>query len=521
MSSTGYSKIAFYSRTAYNQPMGLQRVPLSDFSGGLNTKDGPFNLQPNEAQDLMNVVLTERGALEQRAGKTKFNTNWPASPAIAENMRNWYPNGSSRRLMMSINGTIYSCSTGGVLTSIFAGTAGTIWSFEQAQDSTNVDFLWCLNGVDTPQKISTGGVASTWGGGPPVGSMQRLWKNRMCVAGRASFPQRLYYSDIGNPELPVTQYGTNFIDIKTTDDDEDPITWLEVIGDHLIVFKKQSVWQVFDSNSFANQRLGGPGCEGRFMSSVNEGRCYFFHRSGVWSTGGADSPVYESEAIENFITDNLNYGEIARVRVASSRDRRVFVALPFLDSDQNNRVLELVPYLRRARREGARASNGAWTAHDYNVSCMATFRPVDTDLLMGADTVSGVMRLFTGLNDNGTAIDAWWMFGWRAILGEEPFERVRRVNVEMTGRCVVSMYTDFSQGSTFSAVIETPTDADPLWNGGLWNGGAWDPTTSVALQRVRPETRGRYHAIMFQNGDLNKTFKILRGELVIRGGKEH
>src|SRR5262245_8337694 len=32
--------------------VGLQRFPLNDYRGGLNSKDGPFALKPEEAQDL-------------------------------------------------------------------------------------------------------------------------------------------------------------------------------------------------------------------------------------------------------------------------------------------------------------------------------------------------------------------------------------------------------------------------------------------------------------------------------------
>lgn len=502
--------------------MGLQRVPLSDFSGGLNTKDGPFNLEPNEAQDLLNVILTERGALAQRDGKTRFDTSGAPAATPIQHMRNWYPIGVDRRLICSINGTIYSCSTSGALSILFAGTAGTTWSFEQGQDSAGVDYLWCINGVDTPKKISTAGAVSNWLNTPPNGTMLRLWKNRMCIGGVTAFPQRIFYSDIANPESPSATYGTNFIDIKTTDDDLDPLTWFEVIADHLLVFKKQSVWQVYDSNSFANQRLGSPGCENRFMSCVSEDRCYYFHRSGVWSTNGADSPVYEAEAIENYLIENLNYTQIAKVRMAASRDRRVFVAFPLSVDTENSRLLELVPYLRRARREGARASNGAWTMHDYNVAALATFRPVDVDVLMAADTVEGLMQLFNGANDDGVAIDARWKFGWRAVLGEEPLERVRRVNVELSGSCTVSVFTDFQEGASYTALLlSTGDDPDPLWDGGTWDSGIWDSVAAVQLKRIRPETRGRYHCVEFRNIELDTSFKILRAELVIRGGKEH
>lgn len=495
--------------------MGLKRFQLGDFSGGLNTKDNPLSLKPNEARDLLNVIITERGALEQRAGKTLFSAS--GLPAQApDHIRNWYPTPAIKFLMASINGTIYSGTVAGVFTSRFAGTAGTVWAMEQMQDAAGTNYLWAMNGTDTPQKLTSAPTASAWSGSPPNGTMMRVWKNRMCVAGVAANPQRLHYSTIGNPELPSPY---NFVDIRTSEDDIDPITWLEVVGDFLIVFKSQSIWAVYDSNTFANRRLGSPGCVDRFMSCVSEGRLYWFHRSGVWSTDGNTEPRFESERIENLILDNVNYAQLSKVRMAASRDRRVFVALPFGASTTNNRLLELIPYLREGEDK---SSNGAWTMHDYPVGALCSFRPANADVLVaGAAATNKIHTLFTGTNDDGAAITAYWFFGWSSIIGEEPFERLRRINVLISGDAVVEVYDDFSVGASFTAALVSPALTDPLWDGGTWDGGVWTAASDASLKKVRPETRARYHSIRFINTQLNKSFKIFQTELVFRGGKEH
>jgi hypothetical protein len=221
--------------------VGLQRFPLSGFHGGVNTRSGPFDLEPNEAQDALNCTLTQRGALQQRAGKTLFATIVAAKRA--ENLRAWYTPAGVKWLMASIDGSVYSISSGGVATLRKAGTAGTVWVFEQAQDASGNDRLWMANGVDTPQKWDgVAGSTSNWviapGGVNPY--FLRLWKNRMVIAGVNS--QRLWFSAISDPETFAV---TDWADIKSTSDDLDPLTWVELLGDALIVFKRRSTWEVY------------------------------------------------------------------------------------------------------------------------------------------------------------------------------------------------------------------------------------------------------------------------------------
>jgi hypothetical protein len=296
---------------------------------------------------------------------------------------------------------------------------------------------------------------------------------------------------------------------------------MEILGDYLIVFKKNSVWAVTDPTSFDNRRIGGVGCEDRFMSAVLKGRAYYFNRQGVWSTDGVAEPRLESEKIENFITDNLNYAQISKVRLVASRDRRLFVALPFGANVENNRLLEFIPDLVAV--EGATDPRaGAWSVHDLSVSAVCTFRPSNTDTLTAAASdAARVHHLFQGTNDEGSAITSYWQSGWKPLLQHEPKERIRRLNVEMSGQCVLDVFQDFSNSSKFSQQLTAPVDPDPLWDGGVWDGGVWDPVTAVALLRARPETRGRYHSVRFSNNVLDKSFTIYAVELALRGGKEH
>lgn len=498
--------------------MGLQRFPFGDFRGGLNTKTNPADLQPNEAQSLLNVILTARGAMEQRFGKTRFDSSgFPATKRL-EYAKPWYF-GSTRLLLGTIDGSIYSSTTGGAFTERFNGTDGTLWAIETAVDSTNSARAWFVNGVDNPKKWDgSAGSVSDWANSPPNGTCLLMWKNRMIVAGVAATPQRVFFSDVGNPESPASQYGTNWIDFRAGEDDFDPVVDLALLGDQLVVLKKSSVWVVYDPVTFSNRRVGAPGPNARFQTDELMGRLYFVNQDGIWSTNGVNAPRLESNDIQDQFYDVVNFSVIDKARVCCTREGRVFVAIATGGSSVNNRIFE--QFLGMAEQVGK--IKAPWLIHDYPCSSLVVFRPVAANVLLAGDSgAAKVHQLFNGTNDDGVAIAAHWQGGWRSLIAEEPFERIRRLNVEMEGRLQLDLMQDFGTTPKFTAVLETTVDADQLWDGGNWEPGIWDPVASTRLMRARPEARGRYHSVRISNNVLNKRFVVLGGEFSLRGGKEH
>ena len=483
--------------------MGLQRFPIQQFRG-VNLLSDSLALETYEAQDLLNVQADLAGTLYSRAGKTRLDdSGFPAS-VRAEHLRPWYF-GSTRLLLASIDGDIYSMtpdSGSRVLTQRFNGTSGKTWDIETATDGSGNDRAWFLNGTDAAQKWDGAtGTTSAWANSPPNGTMLRVWKNRMCIAGVAANPQRLFFSDIGNPEAPSAAYGTNWVDIKSTEDDLDPITWFEVLSDFLIIFKRQSVWAVFDSTTFSNRRIGSPGCEGRFQSVETQGRVWFLNRQGIWTTDGEEAPDIQSSLLSPLFSQ-MPAAQVSKARMGTTPGGSVLTAIPVGAVTANNRVIEINP-------QGHKMSDGARPAfiHDYPVSSFATFRPSVGGIEQADSTVAGdsgatkLHTLFSGLSDDGVAINSYWLTGWKKFISEEPFERLRRLNVIHQGLLQVDVYEDFDLTT-------------PKFTGSVEN-------AIMALSRHRPESRGRYHAIKFSNTTLNKTFKLAASEVAFRGGKEH
>lgn len=501
--------------------VSLPLVQFHDFRGGVNTKDGPFNLNDSEAIAAQNVTLTERGVITQRGGKTRFDTSGFPATRRAEHIRAWYP-GSSKLLMVSIDGDIYSSTALGALTQRFDGTAGAVWCFEDMQDAAGVSQMWAANGVDLPKKLTSAMAVSTWVDGTGTNALSnaeiiRVWRNRMIVVAAGS--RTLSMSKLADPENFLD---TDFQIAKTASDERDFISWIEVLDDTLIVFTPGTVFGIYgEPPSIQMKVLGGPGCEGKFQSCVLDGRVYYWNRSGLWSTDGVSAPVYESTAIENRIADTFNKAVASKARLCASRDRRIFASIATGTVTDNNQLIEFIPYLAQPNQEGTRTEPPA-VFHNYPISSLCGFRPVETDVLMGGNAANvGIHQLFTGTNDDGAAIDAFWRSSWKAINPEEPFERIRRVNVLMIGQATLSMYRDFSDSSTFSELLAVPDPVDPLWDGGTWDSGVWDAAITASLVRCRPESRGRYHSFMVRNNVLDKAFSVFAVEFAVRGGKEH
>lgn len=526
--------------------MGLQRFPVGDFSGGLNNRDNPFELSPDEAQFCMSYTLTGRGLLKKRAGVSQFTT-WPTAGAIIyQSLKAWYPNTGARYLFGSWRGGIDLIDTAGGATQKLVGAPDGSFCFEPMENSAGDDKLWCLNGSITPRKFDTAGLMSNWVatvGTVPKGTMLKSWKQRMIVAGVAASPQKIYWSEPNDPE---NWPANNFLIVSGSEDDLDPVTWIDVLGDTLLIFKTKSVWAINDPVSFAVRRIGTPGCEDRFQSGVIGNKCYFFNRNGIYATQGINVDL-ESELISPLFGaaldgDGPSYdigGRYNIYRVLATSDRRLLVTgmytgnIAYPNGDLTKwGMLELIPELRSRQRQQGRPyiTSGPWLVHGpyatMGFSSLAEFQA----------TAAGVNNLFGTINanstyfgsalskifDKNTYTDTFrpngnpaiqvnyapsWYSTWRGIQEVEQEERIRRINLYIKG------------GPVAVEVFRDQDDISVLLP--KFVGVSGGPYSQPKFVRFRPETRARYHLINIKGLVDANPLEIHRAEFSIRGGKEH
>lgn len=510
--------------------MALQRVPINNFRGGLNVRDSPFELQPNESPDLLNVTISALvGQLESRKGKTRIDVS--GMPNEEANFAKQVVIGANKRyLMMSINGGIWYMNSAGEVKKLFAGTAGAIWDFEVYSDAAFKDWVYCGNGVDAMQKWDGEAAATVeWKatkGSIPKGGVLCVWENRMFITYVSANVQRIYFSEFGDPEATIKEYG--FLDVRGPEEDLDAIQDLAVLGARLFVFKRRSVSYVSSSVTLANRRIGSPGVWSRFQVQELEDKLYFFNPQGLFSTAGV-AVTMESGSITNYFPEKLSAAHADKVRLMATRDTypRLLLTLPIEASTTNNILIEMVPHINFRRIGGRRyLLLPAFMLHTFVASSLSTWNPTGAEEIIVGTIPGKVSRLFHGTTDEGTEIESHWHSSWMAIQGEEPKERVRRLNVELQGDAIVDVYKDFEETVAFTAVLPKTepgheSEEDVLWEGGKWEGGIWGEPQAYRFCRVRPETHGRFHAIRFRSLKGGKPFLINVAELVIRGGKEH
>jgi hypothetical protein len=261
---------------------------ISDFSGGLNTRDASHKIPPNEAQVLTNFLLEADGSLKKRGGSSKYNSSVIESTKPVHSLYRFYKSAAAFKEMLACcDDGLYKGNDGtGVWTEIGASALSvtTFCSFE-----TWGDICYIFNG--TVMKQYNGTTLTDIANSPPAGKLVTFHKDRLFVAGVAAAPNRLYYTDtMARGATPVWNTGSNYIDIK--DDDGDEITGILSQSDYLVIYKKNSIWVLFGNSSTTfvlNKRVDTIGCNASMSLVAHNNIHYFLDNTGVHIYNGVSA----------------------------------------------------------------------------------------------------------------------------------------------------------------------------------------------------------------------------------------
>lgn len=419
--------------------MSLQRVPVNNFRGGLNTRDSPFELQPNESPDLRNVTISSLvGQLETRKGKLREEISG-VSFSNADFMKQVVIGNGKRFLLASAGGSVYAVAPGNVCKEVFKGTPGTIFDFEVFADAAFKDWVYISNGVDAPQKWDGEAAKSVeWKatlGTIPKGGVLCVWENRMFVSFVTANVQRVYFSEFGDPEATLKEYG--FVDVRGPEEDLDAVQDLCVLGARLIVLKRRSVYFISSAVTMLNRRIGSPGVWGRFQVAELENKLYFFNPQGIFATGGVNV-LMESGSINNYFPEHLNKKQFDKVRMIATKDTypRLLVAMPTDGSIVNNTMLEMIPHINFRRIGGRRyLLLPAFFLHTMYANALACWNPNNNEEQIWVDSSDTIAKIATEMTlldaltraENPLSNGAKWKAvtggtGVDTLLGWEPTE---------------------------------------------------------------------------------------------------
>lgn len=272
----------------------VQLFQVSDFTGGLNVRDDPAVLAPNELADCKNVRVMPHGGLQRRKTVHKLNTSTAGG---VRNLWSFFGNGVAHLMTQDANDAKYSTGSSTFtainpdgLTTAGIMRAATMSRLSSAasercyvqRNAENAAWKWSGSAA-TVLTNSVGGyndnIAAPAGGRMPLAkfitthSGYMFHANTVEAAG-AAFTSRVRWSHPGEPE----DYRTNdYIDVGV--DDGDQITGICSTGATLYVFKTRSVWALtgYDPSTFQLAKVADRvGAVSQEAIAKSEDAVYFF-----------------------------------------------------------------------------------------------------------------------------------------------------------------------------------------------------------------------------------------------------
>ena len=259
----------------------MASIEINSFHGGMNLAINPLLLKSYEASLAKNVDLSEIGTLKKARGYQLFKKLSETTNSDVKTLYSFYKiesSGITRFLLAEWNNGLYKYNFS---TNSWEQITGTINTTENSQWVTYKNLAIRFNKNDAPKKFD-GTNLSNLGGNPPQASYGVLYKERIYVAGFAPNFSTVWFSDIGDPEKwnPNNQF-----DVGANDGDR--ITGLAVLGDSLLIFKENSIWeiQVDQQNVISFKRLFAQSIgttSARSIVNINN-VLFFFDRNGIWA----------------------------------------------------------------------------------------------------------------------------------------------------------------------------------------------------------------------------------------------
>jgi len=222
----------------------IELLEIKDFSGGLNTRQEVRSIAANESPAMMNVNITDEGAVITRFGYEEV-CELPAGTRTY-GVIPFYKNTATAFKKLCIfgqDGKLYTIS-GSSTTPVDNGSyTSSMTATETVRGSVLNSLLVFGNGTASTQKfdgttisnITTYAVAakndifSNWGGtGVSSGG------TKMYGAGSSSAPTALYHSDTDNPDNWDTG-GAGALNVSLNDGEQ--ITGINPLDDTLVIFK--------------------------------------------------------------------------------------------------------------------------------------------------------------------------------------------------------------------------------------------------------------------------------------------
>lgn len=469
------------------------------FSGfaGLNNKYSNEEISDNESPDCLNVDFDQRGAITKRKGFT-LTKNFGTTQI--NSIIPFYKTDGTRVFIVAYGTSLiqYNPSTQ-TTTTITTTLTGNGLRFTGAIDTVH-NVLYLLNGNTADGLMSWDGTTFTKAiANAPNGKYIEFYKNRMYICGDPANPNRLYMSDLGTP---TSWPALNFIDI---DDGLGGITGMKQLGDSQIIFKEMGVF-ILKGDGPSNYVVvttfsGQHGSVSHYSIVRIPNGLMYLSRDGVYLFDGKHFNLMSDKIQGSVYAWNQQYTGGA---VAFEYDHKYMISVPEGVGQTTNNRTYVYSYLYKY-----------WTRFDIpmQANCIFTSSTVLPTPYF-SDTAGNVMQAFTGDNDNGAAINSYFLtknydFGTSAHY--KTFKKIVFEALANPGSYNISLtfVQDFGKNSKN---IQMPVSYKTLtiWNQFTWGQVKWGGVGEVAQLSTIMPGQAKYIQFRIDGNGANQPYTLLK-----------
>lgn len=468
-----------------------------DFSGGLNSNDPESLVADNQAIDLRNINLLDRG-FEKRRGDSAFNSSAMVSGSTAIVGLGYMKYNSGTEFLNAVAGATFQTSSG--LTGTMTNKTGAV-TITSAQSNFwyPVNFndlqIWFGGAPDAPFKYDGGaGNAAALGGSPPSARFVFGANNRIFGLSTSANPSRIFWPILSNPE-DWTGTGSGNADV-TVNDGEALQCGVVLDTDTAILFKNSSTHVMFLTRApfpiFQLQR--GIGIAGRNAFVNVNGTIFFITPSRRMKSTRDGSTFQDYPSWVDDLWDGTNSDNIPYIQgVYYQALEQIIWTVASGSSTKNN--IAIIWDLRRK----------CWLYHPTGFDCNVMAIIQNRRLFAGHYDGKIYEKDKSGiLNDASEtspgAIEAYWRSKWFAKNGPAGITHPHWIDHVVTSQTVGSF--DASYGFDFvpdqSTSSFSQTGGSSLWDTALWDTATWGGETSL-VGRQFVYGRGNYFNVKIGN----------------------
>lgn len=383
---------------------------------GMNNKFSPSDL-PAGVFSLISNGFVNTNNVEKRAGTVGSSVIVTSGTCLGGSA--FEPSGGSKMQIVCYNGAsnaqLYKSTNGSTFSAI--GSANLTNSLQMNFVEAS-GYLFGFNGTDEVDVATDGTTVTHNRSGVPIGKFAFWFHNYLFVSGVAGFPNRLYWSALGDP---TTFANTDFVDINANDGDF--ITGLNAFNDELMVGKNNSFWTItgFSGSSFTTATIAGQNTNSRIFGfgtpshrcMVSAGKQFYY----ISFVGGIPCIRTLQRSLYGVIIDAgivsldiegtmeaLNNTKLVNA-TAEYDGKFIYFGLPSTNSQVNDTTLVLYPELTRQSPLGTLRSWVLWTGFKPNHFFLSTISGQAKLYFSDGGTIGKVFHFDSSLHtDNGVPV---------------------------------------------------------------------------------------------------------------------